>query len=643
MKIRTLAVTVLVLVVAVLATSAAAAQPGAPVSPQPELQALGRSASPAHPALGIDAPERPALPAPVGTPGLSFRYLATRGLPREPYIDDAAHLTWPFGVWAGGDQLWVADPDGVRAVRYSNSGSFVGQVGKTGWRGGIPGDVNEVIDVALDPSGNLWVVAGNSQVVKLSPAGQLLLTLGEAWNGGSDNGHFSDVVSVALDAAGNVYVSDGSEWGYGGNQRIQVFNSAGQYLATIGVSGVAGSNNQHFDGPRHITVYDNLLYVPDTLNHRVQIFNIANPAAAEWVGTLGQTGQPGGDNSHFDHPAGVAVNTDRIFVADQWNQRVQVFDRTTRAHLATLGGSWGPGNNQMNNPHDVAVDAAGNLYIADRDNNRVQQFNAALTYIRTFGTTGVPYVTDSAHFHAPQAIAPAANGDVLVAEQKGHRLLRLSAEGVPLWTIGTAGICNDLCGPSGLATDQAGRIYVSNSWDPRITVHNPDGSLSATLGSGGGTGNYQFADASGVAVDGAGRIFVADRGNQRVQVYDANRVYMATLGVTGQSGTDNAHFGDPTSVAVDGQGRLYVADRSNHRVQVFNANLSYLRTVGVTGSCGGDYAQLCNPVAVAADAEGRLYVGDSWGSRILVFDSSGLYVATVAESGGGGANQVRQA
>ena len=108
-----------------------------------------------------------------------------------------------------------------------------------------------------------------------------------------------------------------------GNQRIQVFNSSGTWIKTIGFTGVSGSDNTHFNGPRHITINGNLLYVADTGNNRVQIFNISNPTSPTYVGTVAPTGA-----NALDNPSGVAVDSSYIYVADTEHGLIKAFNKS---------------------------------------------------------------------------------------------------------------------------------------------------------------------------------------------------------------------------------------------------------------------------------------------------------------------------
>ena len=301
-------------------------------------------------------------------------------------------------------------------MKYTSEGAFVAQIGKAGLSNVYPRPLLVADDLAVDAGGNIWVADWDaSHVLKFDSSLKYVSELGQAWNRGQDNARFNYPAAIAFDAAGRIYVSDGApEWDYnGGNHRIQVFNASGSYLTTIGVAGQPGSDVDHFRGPKQIAIVGDLLYVADSGNHRVQILNIANPLTPIYVATIGVTGQSGSDNADLNNPSGVALDASYIYVADRWNSRIQIFDRATRTYVATIGGSWGTGNTQFKEPTDVAVDAAGNIYVADAENQRVQQFNAGRAYVRTYGTTGVPYLTDLSHFYEPSGAALGSDGSSL--------------------------------------------------------------------------------------------------------------------------------------------------------------------------------------------------------------------------------------
>ncbi|MBM4430452.1 MAG: hypothetical protein FJ026_08930, partial [Chloroflexi bacterium] len=545
MKVRMFTVFALVVGLALVLTWAVTARgPEPPVAPQrggPSARDWDGEKPLQQPVPPTDVNAQAGSPAvPLGQPGLSFRYVRTFGETEVAYITDTQHLNFPYGIGTDGNNIWIGEQWGNRLLKYDSAGNFQIQFGCARFPNAC-GDTAfwEIVDVAVNSGGSIWVVdSARNQVVKLDTSGHKLLELGERGEG-DNNSHFVDPMSVAFDASGNIYVSDGVPfWTWErGNHRIQIFQSDGTYLATIGQTGICGSGNNQFCGPRHIAVYGSELYVADAGNDRVQIFNITNPASPGYVATI----------SGFDNPSGVAVDATYIYVADTWNDRVQVFSRATREHIVTIGTGWGTGNDQFKNPTDVAVDATGNLYVADWVNTRVQQFaqsGGIWTYVRTYGETGVPYVTDGYHYNNPSGVAIASDGSIYLTEDYGHRLVKLSPDGTPIWTVGAAGVKGDwdwdndrLNNPDDVALDASGRVYVADRWHGRVQIYNPDGSYYATVGS--------LDCPGGVAIGSNGYLYVANSCDHTVKIYNTGLVLIATLGTPGEAGTDNVHFNRP--------------------------------------------------------------------------------------------------
>jgi len=407
---------------------------------------------------------------------LSFRYLQTFGESEVAYFDDHDHLNEPTGVGTDGTNVWIAEGAGRRALKYTSDGTLVMQIGKAGFKYVAGTILNCLADVAVDSSGNIWIVdAWAHHVVKFNSSGSRVSELGVTYNSGPGNDRFNEPYGIAFDSAGNIYVSDS------GNQRIQVFNSSGVYSTTIGVTGISGSDNAHFNRPRHIAVdSNNRLYVADGNNHRVQIFDVSNLSAITYVATLGVAGEAGSDNAHFNTPEGVAVDVTRgrIYVADARNYRIQVFDYDTRTYQTTL-------DLRYSYIADVAVDAEGNLYVAEpwSDWSQVRQFDSALNYVRTYGSKGVPYLTDGSHYNQPQGVAVVSDGSIYIGEGWGKRLIKLNAAGVPQWIIGDGGVWGDDNEHFGhvrdVALDEAGRVYAADSGNCRVQIYNHDGAYYA--------------------------------------------------------------------------------------------------------------------------------------------------------------------
>jgi streptogramin lyase len=577
---------------------------------------------------------------------LSYRCEKTFGETEVAYPSDTAHINYPWGLATDGTNVWIGEYWGNRALQYTQTGSFEMQIGLSGYADIYDTVLLGITDIDVDNSGNIWIVDGDANhIVEFDPLGNKIGDLGTAGNWGTGDYQFGQPQSIAFDAAGNIYVSDGAPWYdlYLGNHRIQIFDNTGDYLASIGETEICGLENDRICGPRHITVDGNQLYISDAGNHRVQIFDISTPASPIYVATLGTPGESGDDNAHFNSPSGVAVDADYIYVADLWNSRVQVFDRNTLEYEATIGSGWGSDNDQFKSPSDVAIDASGNLYVADFVNTRVQQFNKTgdiWVYERTYGVTGVPYVTDWTHFNRPSGVSVSKDGYIYVTEDNGHRLIKLDADGELQWTVGAAGVKGDwddsnnrLNNPADVALDSDGKIYVADRWHGRVQIYNPNGSYYATVG--------DLWCPGGVALSPTNYLYVADSCQNTVQIYDSNLVFVAMMGESGVSGSNNSHFNWPQDVVIDSTGMIYVADSSNQRVQVFNASRTFIRTMGVTELPGNRFDQFSSPSGLTVDTLDRLFVSDTGNDRIQVFDSEGAYLTTIGGTWGNQTGQVQ--
>src|SRR3990172_6837842 len=177
---------------------------------------------------------------------------------------------------------------------------------------------------------------------------------------GSGDGEFADPQGVAVDSTGNIYVADTD------NDRIQKFNSNGNFILTFGT---LGFGNGQFDGPQGVAVDSTgNIYVADTINNRIQKFNSKGKFILKF-------GTPGTGDGQFVGPEGVAVDsTGNIYIADTFNNRIQKFD--SNGNFILTFGTLGFGNGQFDNPSGVAVDSSSNIYVADTFNNRIQVFGA---------------------------------------------------------------------------------------------------------------------------------------------------------------------------------------------------------------------------------------------------------------------------
>jgi uncharacterized protein (TIGR03663 family) len=191
-------------------------------------------------------------------------------------------------------------------------------------------------------------------------------------------------------------------------------------------------------------------------------------------------------------------------------------------------------------------------------------------------------------------------------------------------------------GPTGIATDAQGNLYVADTTAHQIQIFGPDGTLRRSLGGfGGGLG--QLYEPRGVAVDAQGNVYIADTWNARIVKYSPAGEVLASWGsgdqdlgdgrkatiTEGAQAANDANplgFFGPRGVAVDAQGNVYVADTGNKRVVVTDGAGQFLYQFGYAGSEPGAFNE---PTGVAVDAQGNLYVADTWNGRVQVFAPDG--------------------
>jgi hypothetical protein len=551
----------------------------------------------------------------LGQPGLSFRYVETFGVTEEAYQADTAHLNRPIGLYMdNSNNLYVAEDYGNRVLKYNPAGSNLLALGTAGLCLIEDYKFCSPKDVALDPGGNLWVADGN-RVVQYSPSGDFLQQLPpeEPWLAGDDNTHFNYVNGIAFDGLGRMYVSDTY------NHRVQVYTfSAGApvYHSTIGVTGQPGGDNSHFASPYRLTTdTSNQVYVVDQENNRVQRCT----RGATWVCTTFSSG--------LNYPNGITIDAgNNVYIADTYEGRIlKCLPNGTCSDF--VSGTYGF--------YDLEVDSAGNVYGAATWEGIVAKYNSSGAWQGIFlGEEFVPYLTDENHYYKPR-VAIDGQDNIIILEELGQRLVKLDAGGNFLWSVGVPGVDmpdNDhLTYPHGVAVDQNGNIYVADN--DRVQIFSSAGTYVNTIGGEVGSGNYQFGWAAGIAVDSSGLIYVADCPNNRVQVYSNHYIYVATIGQTGVAGSDNSHLDCPLGIDVDAARNVYVTDAGNNRIQKFNSSRVWQMTVGTPGPWGSGSSEYSHfgsgPDDVAVDAQGRIYVADIWNNRVQVFNGTGGYLTTI--------------
>lgn len=571
------------------------------------------------------SPQEPATSHNDEVAVLAFSYQDRFGTNEEAYPADADHIFTPGGIFVdGSDNVYVTSDRGKRMVAYDDTGAHRFGLGSPGVDYTSDYTFSAPRDLAADGNGHLWVADGNRIVAYDLTTREFVqqLPADDPGQAGDDNAHFDHVIGIAFDSSGRMFVSDQN------NHRVQVYtfnNGEPVYQSTIGETGVPGSDNDHFNHPLRLGVDGNdRLYIVDYDNGRVQ-------RCSETMGGWSCATFAGG----LTQPGGIDVDgAGNVFVSDRGNDQILQCDSSGACtpFVTNLPG-W---------TVDVAVDSAGHVFATDWRNHVVREFDGSGSELSPFaGTENVPYVTDSDHTHEPRGMATDADGNLYVAEREGQRLLKLAPDGAQLWSVGQPGVWGDdnahfgsvSTGIEGSpAVDAAGNVYVTDSGNNRVQVFDANGNYVATHGQyGDGPGEFWWP--AGIAINPVnGDFIVNDRLNHRVQVFDSNWQHRVTLGVTGEAGNDNNHFNWPDDVATDSQGRIYVADGGNYRVQrctVTDANYYSCATfAGGSNSFSGSFEYL-QPAAVDVDEAGRVYVADVWNYRVQVFDDDGNYLTTV--------------
>ena len=277
-------------------------------------------------------------------------------------------------------------------------------------------------------------------------------------------------------------------------------------------------------------------------------------------------------------------------------------------------------------PEGVAVDGAGNVYVADTYNDtirKIKQGGAVTTLAGMAGQEGsADGVGSAARFYEPEGVAADGAGNVYVADTWNHTIRKITPDGAVSTLAGLAGEAGSadgigsaarFCYPHGMAVDSATNIYVADSDNATIRRITPDGVVSTLAGQAGelgradGTGSAaRFRWPQGVAVDSTGNLYVADDYNNAIRKITPGGL-VTTLG--------GGVFDWPEDVAVDSVGNIYVAAEDSIIIQKMTPDGLVATLAGLARHSGsadgtGSAARFCFPVSVAVDPAGNLYVAD---------------------------------
>lgn len=358
-------------------------------------------------------------------------------------IDSEGH------IWISGKLVsYVKGVFGYRDLsEYSSEGNLVNEFGE---EGATDGKFKEPMAVAAGASGLVWIAdTGNARIQEVSSTGAYVRQCDYIETGTL---RFAAPASIALDASQNIWIADT------GNNRLQETSATGKFVRAIGSE---GQGNAQFKKPAGVTVDSaGHIWVADTGNNRVQeltseggfiraltttvngellteptavvsygerLYVLSHGAYAVQVYTTGglyiqQFGRKGSGEGEIESAQGIAVDkAGNVWVADTGNDRVQEFS-STGSPMAQYGGT-GTGPGELKKPDGIQVDTVGNVWIADTGNNRVQELSAAGAYLQQFG----------GHLHMKEPT------DVSINTTTGHLYVLASGDGqVQEWTAGNS-------------------------------------------------------------------------------------------------------------------------------------------------------------------------------------------------------------
>ena len=626
----------------------------------------------------------------------------------------AASFNFPVGVATDlQGNVYVADETNYLIRKITPAGivsTFAGS-GTAGFANGTgtAASFGSIYGVAADLQGNVYVAdAGNNLIRKITPAG-VVSTFAGSGAVGSANGtgtaaSFSGIYGVATDSQGNVYVADLS------NNLIREITPAG-VVSTLAGSGGSGAANgigtaASFNLPRSVaTDLQGNVYVADVVNYLIRkitttgyTISPALPAGLAFDGTTGIiSGTPTTVTTAANYTvtayntAGSSTATVSIGVNASGSLSAPVISyvsvvgatqvpisltpnniggavpATVYAQVSTFAGSASGYQGAVNGtgtaasfalPSGVALDAAGNLYVADGANNLIRKVTPA-GVVTTFAGTGSKGSANgtgtAASFNVPIGIATDAAGNIYVADRNNQLIRKITPAGVVTTLAGSGsqgsangtGTAASFNYPNSVATDAAGNVYVADQSNNLVRKITPAGVVTTLAGSGSqgsanGTGTAaSFNSPANLATDASGNVYVADAGNNLVRMITPGGV-VTTMAGSGTAGAANgtgtaASFNYPDGVTVDGIGNVYVSDANNFEVRKITP-AGVVSTIAGTGSAGlvngiGTAACFDLPEGLAIDGSGNLYVGDDNGNVIRKILTTGYVISPALPAG----------
>jgi sugar lactone lactonase YvrE len=457
--------------------------------------------------------------------------------------------------------------------------------------------------------------------------------------------------AVAVDPQGRIYVA---AEGLG-----RVFRVDASGWLTIVASGLAA--------PCGLALKPGFLFVSECDGRGVSRIDLGSGTVTRFAGTaeaasdddVGQTEGDGGPAAlaRLKTPAGLAIDgKGDLLIADRGDHRVRRVAAT--GVITTVAGDGIAGdrgdtglatNARLDSPEGIAIDRAGNVYVADRGNHRVRRIDttgviATVAGDGRAGLSGDGGPATRAQLTDPTGVASDRDGGLLVADRGNGRLRGVSRSG----TIRT--VAEGLRAPQAVAVGLRGAIFVAEA-GARLILRLASGSPPVTVAGDGGIGFCGdggparaafLRRPAGLALDATGNVYIADTGNNRVRRVDAATGTIVTVAGDGSAGyagdggpAVRAALDRPRAVAVDSEGRILIADSGNSRIRRVDARGLITTIAGAEPGFAGDgaaatSARLDEPAGVALDGAGNVYVADQRNHVVRRIDVGTGMIATVA-------------
>jgi len=586
-----------------------------------------------------------------GGPATSAQMLS----PRNLAIDPAGNLY--ISEFMGHTVRRVATDGTISTIAGTGIAGFSGDGGPA-----VAAQLAFPAGLALDPAGALYIVDTVNFSIRKVLAG-IITTICNQQNFGVPNTQLS---GIAADSTGRLYIPEGVDsvvWALvpGGTLTL--------------AAGIPGSNSPSGDGGRALQTA--LIKPVDVAVDSSGNLYISELERVRWVaaatgiistiagdGTFGFSGDGGGATAAvLNAPLGLALLAGNLFVADQGNQRVR--EVTAGGLISTVAGNGvgayaGDGlaatSASLFSPACVSFDANSNLYVADSYNNRVRMVQSSgviITFAGNGSTNGFGGEGDPAVFTPlfhPQAVLADTSGNVYVADTNHNRVIRVDPAANIHTVAGTGSPGDDtssvpqLQGPTGVALDSAGDVYIADTLNHRVRMVTPSGTIATIAGTGasGFSGDGGAASSAllsypcAVAVDSSQDIFIADGGNNRIRVVtpDGNIATIAGTGVGGYSGDSGAALqvalNNPCGLALDGSGNILVADTGNNRIRMLASSQTVVTPPG-TVAAGITNAASLLPGSLAPGEIVSIFSQGIGPATALsgAFDTSGTLAATL--------------